>query len=216
MNKISVVLADCTKNGSDYDLGGLLLGLFITAQAEDLGIPIDQISEEFGERVRVYVSTLETEDARITSVEKALHKAASGDFESAGRLIRQHLLNRTEQALLRSGFNEMQPLVKIGKKFKKTQSTKAKKSRGKLTDEGDTMSDIIRKLAISEKYSEESAKDLWGHMFAKLDELSLNPEEFYGDSKKATYSYDFKSARKQIAFGTFSNNVSRFRKESKK
>jgi len=75
----------------DCELGGLLLGYFIAAQADMLDIPIDQIPEEFAERVRQHVLTLESDTAANAAVEKALHKAASGDFETAGRLLREHM-----------------------------------------------------------------------------------------------------------------------------
>jgi len=77
----------------DYDLGGLLLAWFVMAQAEDVGLPIDRIPEEFAERVRQYVLTIETVTAKNAAVEKALHKAASGDFEAAGKFLREHMLS---------------------------------------------------------------------------------------------------------------------------
>ncbi|MBS0323745.1 MAG: hypothetical protein JSR19_07830 [Proteobacteria bacterium] len=80
------------KEQSDYELGGLLLGYFIAAQADDLGIPRDQIPDEFAERVRAHVLTLETATAKNAAVEKALHKAAGGDFEAAGKLLREHMI----------------------------------------------------------------------------------------------------------------------------
>ena len=75
----------------DYNLGALLLGYFIMVQAHDLGFPIDQIPDEFAERVRQYVLTIETETASNAAVEKALHKAASGDVEAAGKFLREHM-----------------------------------------------------------------------------------------------------------------------------
>lgn len=60
----------------DREVGALLLGWFVAAQAEDLGIPVDQISEEFAERVRRHVLTLEAETARNAALDKALHEAA--------------------------------------------------------------------------------------------------------------------------------------------
>lgn len=78
---------------SDYELGTLLLEYFIAAQADMLSIPVDQIPEEFVERVRQHVLTLESDTATNAAVEKALHKAASGDFETAGRLLREHMLS---------------------------------------------------------------------------------------------------------------------------
>jgi hypothetical protein len=77
----------------NHELGGLLLGYFIAAQAVDLGIPPDQIPEDFAEQVRQRILTLETATASNAALEKALHKAAAGDFEFAGKLTRELLSN---------------------------------------------------------------------------------------------------------------------------
>jgi hypothetical protein len=71
----------------------LLLNHFIAAQAEKLNIPRDRLPEGFAEMVRQYVLTLEASTAGNTAVEKALHKAALGDFSAAGTIIRQHQIN---------------------------------------------------------------------------------------------------------------------------
>ena len=80
-----------TRGMPDWESGGLLLGYFIAAQADDLGIPIDRIPEEFAERIRQLALTAETATAKNAAVEKALHKAAIGDFETAGKFLREHL-----------------------------------------------------------------------------------------------------------------------------
>ena len=74
---------------ADDDLGKYLLGYYIAAQAADLDIPADQIMQDFAEQVRQHVLTLESQTASNAALEKALHKAAGGDFETAGRLFRE-------------------------------------------------------------------------------------------------------------------------------
>ena len=64
---------------------------FIVTQAGDLGIAADQISPDFSERVRRYVLTIDAENAQTAAVATALHKAARGDFLTAGRFLREHL-----------------------------------------------------------------------------------------------------------------------------
>jgi hypothetical protein len=76
---------------SDYELGGILLFWFIGQQAAELGIGPSEITEEFGEQVRQRILTLETSTARNAPVQIAFHKAASGDFQTAGKLIREYL-----------------------------------------------------------------------------------------------------------------------------
>lgn len=76
---------------SDATLGQLLLAWFIATQAYDCGVPLNAIPEEFAEQVRQHVLTLESATAKDAALEKALHKAADGDFETAGKLLRELL-----------------------------------------------------------------------------------------------------------------------------
>ena len=87
-------------SGPDDELGKLLLPLFIHSQAQDLGIPADQISEDFVERVVEYVKTLEASTASKAAIEKALHKAAGGDYQAAGKFLREWLTSGAETIAL--------------------------------------------------------------------------------------------------------------------
>ena len=53
----------------------------------------DQVTEEFAEIIRKHVLTLEATEAQDAAVEKALHKAAIGDLQAAGKIIREHLIS---------------------------------------------------------------------------------------------------------------------------
>jgi len=86
-------ILECT----DRELGMRLLAAFISHEAYVLGLPIDQIPVEFAKRVVLHIPTLEADTARDAAVEKALHKAASGDYEAAGRIFRGHMMSRAEQ-----------------------------------------------------------------------------------------------------------------------
>ena len=77
---------------TDYDLGGLILGLFIAAQAEEVGIPPSDVPEEFGNRVVEYVLGLKANSAKAAPLEMVLHNAALGDFEKAGKIMREDLV----------------------------------------------------------------------------------------------------------------------------
>ncbi|MBW8458639.1 MAG: hypothetical protein K0M58_09385 [Thiobacillus sp.] len=101
----------------DYDLGGLLLGWFIMAQAEDAGITVYPIPEAFAERVRLYVLTIETETAKNAAIEKALHKAASGNFEAAGKFLREHINNgAVALKFIPIGINKLAQAKEFGRK----------------------------------------------------------------------------------------------------
>ena len=79
-------------SGPDDELGKLLLGIFIQVQAQDLGIPTDQIPDDFGEKVVEHVKTQKAGSAREAALEKALHFAAEGDFKTSGRFLREHMV----------------------------------------------------------------------------------------------------------------------------
>lgn len=76
----------------DRDLGALLLGHYILVQALHIGCPTDPIPPEFAQWVIERILKLEAQTASNAALEKALHKAGIGEFETAGRLMRQHLL----------------------------------------------------------------------------------------------------------------------------
>lgn len=87
-------------SGPDDELGKLLLGIFIQIQAQDFGIPADQIPDDFGERVVEYVKTLEASTASKAAIEKALHKAAGGDFQAAGKFLRESITSGADTIAL--------------------------------------------------------------------------------------------------------------------
>lgn len=93
----------------------------------------------------------------------------------------------------------------VGKR-RKTSSQNAQKSRGEIGK-------IIKTLAISPEHAEDSAKELWPHLFSALDREHKNPEEVNHatDLKKCCIWYDYNDRRKTITFGQFSNKVSAYR-----
>lgn len=103
-------------------------------------------------------------------------------------------------------------LVVMGKSHSKAQRDKATRRRGKVSDDGETIGDIIGKLALSREHGEEGANGLWPLFYAKLEDLELEPRE---DAEGAFIEYDFKDSRKKITRGHFSNVVSKHRREEK-
>ncbi len=76
---------------SDPDLGLRLLGLYVVAVAVENNL-VDSLGDpEFTQAVIDQIPLAEAEYAKNSTVEKALHKVAAEDFETAGRLIREHL-----------------------------------------------------------------------------------------------------------------------------
>lgn len=75
----------------DDELGRLFLNICIAAEAENHGLPADSIPEEFSNRMISLFREIEAEHAKHTTVEKVLHKAATGDDSTAGRLLKEHM-----------------------------------------------------------------------------------------------------------------------------
>lgn len=97
-------------------------------------------------------------------------------------------------------------------KARDAQSERAKKPRGKITDDGRTIGEVIAKLALTQ-YPTEPAKGLWTHLWAVLEAEGLNPEEVT-DPKNPhglAYVYDFRDRRKKITFRRFEGVVSKAR-----
>jgi hypothetical protein len=103
---------------SDYDLGRRLLASWIGAQAESQGIPANKIPPPFAEKMREAASLAETDFAVNSAIEKALQKAAIGDFEVAGRFLREHLVR--EAGILKSDaeIKRLEPFAATGEKFR--------------------------------------------------------------------------------------------------
>lgn len=193
----------------DDDLGKFFLGLFIDATAERRGASTLQwpaMSNAIVKALRT-VETLDVE-VRTIPVEKALRLAAIGEFAAAGRIFRNLLIEGGTQA-----FNKK--LAGFGIRSRKAQSERAKKPRGKVSDDGETINQIICRLALSNK--EALAKELWPKLFSELEDLGLNPEEegHPSDLKKIRYLYDFNDRQKPITFGQFAKVVSKHRKKKK-
>jgi hypothetical protein len=105
------------------------------------------------------------------------------------------------------------PIFEAGLKYRRTQSARARKQRGKLEGNGLTMSAVVHRLATRPERLTDSARELWPHFQAALDELGLSPEES-GCDRKRFYTYDFNDRRKKISFRQFANIVSKARRKS--
>jgi hypothetical protein len=105
----------------------------------------------------------------------------------------------------------------MGKSYSQNQALKARQPRGKVSDNGETIGEIIRELAISATHEDELTKELWPHFHSELDRLNLNPRESNHptDPNRKEIKYDFKDGRKSITYGQFANSVSRHRKIEK-
>jgi hypothetical protein len=105
----------------------------------------------------------------------------------------------------------------VGLRHKETQSNRAKRPRGRITEDGKTINQIIADLVLRAEHRDETAKELWPHFSAELERYELNPTErpHPTDHKKCAYAYTVDGRPKRISYGQFANVVSRIRKSKK-
>ena len=65
------------------------------------------------------------------------------------------------------------PTFVIGESARKAQRERSQKARGKVPDEGTTIDEIVRKLAVKPQHRYETAKELWPRFLSSLRELGL-------------------------------------------
>ena len=100
------------------------------------------------------------------------------------------------------------PVYEAGLKYRRAQSEWARRPRGRLTDGGKTMSEVVCRLALRPERRDDTAKEIWPHLYAELDDLGLAPQlKDNPELRKSFYTYDFKDGRKKITFGQFANLV---------
>jgi hypothetical protein len=93
------------------------------------------------------------------------------------------------------------PTYAIGESARSAQRKRAKKPRGKITEDGRTLSQIVEKLV--KQYPEEAAKELWPRLSGALEEAGLDPEEISEGSHGPAYLYCFHDGQKKISFHRF-------------
>jgi len=75
---------------SNHDIGAFLLGYAGLDKAAELGVPL---TFELMREIIANIPKAEARHADTAALEKSLHKAAEGDFETAGRLFREYMNN---------------------------------------------------------------------------------------------------------------------------
>jgi hypothetical protein len=98
------------------------------------------------------------------------------------------------------------------------QRDRAKKPRVKLTEEGRSIRDVIKDIALHSEHRDKYAKELWPHFFAKLEQLDLEPTERDSaetGSHKWAYSYNLNGKPRSITYSHFANIVSACRSQKK-
>ena len=141
---------------------------------------------------------------------------AGYDFRSAMNALT--LLQEGMKAGMEAKIAAMSPLAESGLKFLEAQADRARKPRGKITEDGETIGSIIKNLALSVENQGESAKSLWPRLYAELEERGLAPQDIDGngsDLRTTKYLYFANDERRSITFRQFANCVSDSRKRKK-
>ena len=147
-----------------------------------------------------------TDVAKDIPLEKALQRAASGDFTGAGTLLRDLLQDSAIVMLL-------EKWGQTGLKFRLNQSNNAKKLRNRIKVDGEKFSiaSIVQKFSLrtDELGDYIPARDLWVELFSELDERHLEPKE---KREVITYIKDDDGICNEIKYTSFEAMISKARK----
>jgi len=106
------------------------------------------------------------------------------------------------------------PIVAVGLRTKSAQSKRARKPRGKIAGFEETLGQLIKELALSSRYRDNTARELWPHFFDVLSQKDLDPTEIEDPTHHTACVYQYDSAcggRKEISFRRFANIVAKAR-----
>lgn len=107
------------------------------------------------------------------------------------------------------------PIFELGMKTRGAQRARAKKPRGRVTDEGTTVAQLIERLVSRPGNGDKTAKELWPVLFSVLDELRLDPKEIIDHSGKPSYRYcDVNGRDRHLSLRRFQNLTSQARKKN--
>ena len=80
-------------NKSDEELGQWLFETWCAYHAEEHGIPLESVTDDWIALIRSKTIEIDTDNADNAPLESAFRKAAKGDFAAAGKLLRAYMLN---------------------------------------------------------------------------------------------------------------------------
>jgi hypothetical protein len=115
---------------------------------------------------------------------------ASRDKEDAWRYVNDSMIAHAATA---------------GLKHREAQRRRAQRPRVKVTDDGQTIGQMVEQLIRNPEHKDETARELWPQFYAALDKLGLDPQEVpYSD----TYKYTFGKKQRKMSYRQFANIVS--------
>lgn len=87
-------MVDLTK--TDAELGEWLLAAWVEMQAGKRGVPLDAIPSAWLERLIAETSRIDSDSVKNAPLESAFRKAAAGEFETAGRMLRGYMYSTAQ------------------------------------------------------------------------------------------------------------------------
>lgn len=99
-------------------------------------------------------------------------------------------------------------------RYNELQRNKARKPRGKVSEDGETLSDVVAALITRPELKDAKLSELWDHLHGELDRHHLSPRdiEHTTDQRKDCYEYTTHHGVKTIRRATFYNLVSKIKK----
>jgi hypothetical protein len=110
---------------------------------------------------------------------------------------------------------EAHPLVELARDTKKQQSLRAKKSRGKISDEGKTVRELVEQIV--RRNPDGPVQQLWSSFFDRLENLALTPRVVTSTTgvPKESIEFEVGEGRRQMSLARFKNIVSEINSKKK-
>ena len=93
MVKPAQPMSDADFNKPDDELGHWLFETWCAYQAEQHGVPLDAVSDEWIALIRAKSLEMDSDSTENAPLESAFRKAAKGDFAGAGKMLRDYMLS---------------------------------------------------------------------------------------------------------------------------
>lgn len=176
-------------------------------------ININELHREFWERREISITALLKKPRLVAIVaRREADKARFVKLATSDAVRIERIRNlRSFECELENAAEEVASLPLV-----EAQRTRSRRPRGKVTEEGKTLNEVIEALVRRPEHLFLSAPELWPPLCAELDRVELRPRELNsGNLKKSAYSYEFKDRTKKITYRRFANLVSKYRKKSR-
>ncbi|GAB2493185.1 hypothetical protein GCM10027084_02370 [Pseudoxanthomonas sangjuensis] len=78
-------------NKTDDEIGQWMVAAWVGMQAERAGIPLNRIPEEWATSLIAETAKIDSDSVEHAALESAFRKACAGDYETAGKMLRDYV-----------------------------------------------------------------------------------------------------------------------------